>query len=685
MQWSPDRNGGFSRADPAALALPSIMDPLYGYDVVNVESQTRDPHSLLNWMRRMLSIRGAHPAFGRGTLRFLYPKNRKVLAYLRCLEGETILCVANVARTPQAVEIDLSEFVGHVPVELSGGSLFPPIGQLTYLLTLPPYGFYWFVLAPAGDPPSWHTPAPEPLPDYATIVLRDGLEESLLESAALREVLPAYLAKRRWFAAKDQVLKSARLVTIARVPDGERHLLLSEIEAETDVGVSRWSLPLSILWEDEAQTALPTQLAVARVRKGRRVGLLTDAFALPDFALHMLSAMADGTRIKSSDGEIVFEATPGAESVLKRAPNADVMWLTAEQSNSSLIVDDAAMLKIFRRVTAGQHPETEMSRHLTEQGFANAPNMLGEVVRVGADGARHSLAVAQAFVRNQGDAWTWTLNQFNRVLEDLAAHEASEEDRADKAQDYDDLIATIGRQLSAMHSVLARPSDEEAFAPRRATAEDIDAWINRARTLLDHAFNAIANRPKGEDAALDAIAARLLDQRPALLDAAAALARQGKGSLLTRVHGDFHLGQVLVVSGDAYIIDFEGEPGLKLAQRRAKTSPLIDVAGLLRSLDYAVGSITDPKNLVAARLSSVARDAFIARLRAGAESAFLDAYREGVKDLPDLGGAGLLDFFLLQKAAYEIGYEAANRPSWLHIPLQGLSRLADRLVLEVAK
>ncbi|MBX3501678.1 MAG: maltose alpha-D-glucosyltransferase [Alphaproteobacteria bacterium] len=684
MQWSPDRNGGFSRADPAALALPSIMDPLYGYDAVNVEAQTRDPHSLLHWMRRMLAIRRQHPAFGRGTLRFLYPRNRKVLVYLRCHEDETILCVANVARTPQAVEIDLSEFVGHVPVELSGGSLFPPIGQLTYLLTLPPYGFYWFVLAPAGEPPSWHTPAPEPLPDYVTIVLRDGLEESLLESPALRDALPAYLAKRRWFAAKDQAIKSARLASVTRVPDGERTLLLAEIAAQTDGGISRWLLPLSILWEDEPQAALPTQLAVARVRKGRRVGLLTDAFALPDFALHVLSAMADGTRLKSSDGEIVFDATPGMEDVLRRAPDATVMWLTAEQSNSSLIVDDAAMLKIFRRVSAGEHPEAEMSRHLTRQGFANAPPLLGEVVRVGEDGARHSLAVAQAFVRNQGDAWTWTLNHFNRVLDDLATHEASEEARADKAQDYYDVAANIGRQLATMHSILARPSDNEAFAPVRASSKDISVWIKRTGSLLDSAFRAIANRIRGDDPALEAAADRLRKQRAALLKAAAELARRGEGTLMTRVHGDFHLGQVLVVSGDAYIIDFEGEPGLPLAQRRAKSSPLIDAAGLLRSLDYAVGAVTDPKNLVAARLSMAARDAFIARLRAGAERAFLEAYREGVNDLPNIGGDALLDFFLLQKAAYEIGYEAANRPTWLHIPLHGLSRLADRLVLEVA-
>ena len=210
MQWSPDRNGGFSRADPAALVLPPIMDPLYGYGAVNVEAQTRDPHSVLNWTRRMLAVRRRHPALGRGTLTFLYPKNRKILAYLREYAGETILCVANVAHSPQAVELDLSEFAGRVPVELNAGTPFPPIGELTYLLTLPPYGFYWFVLGEASDWPAWHTPAPEPLPEFVTLVLRENLGKVLsttAEAVIEREMLPQYIVKRRWFGLKDQSIE----------------------------------------------------------------------------------------------------------------------------------------------------------------------------------------------------------------------------------------------------------------------------------------------------------------------------------------------------------------------------------------------------------------------------------------------------------------------------------------------
>src|SRR6202167_2210896 len=175
MQWSPDRNGGFSRADPAVLVLPTNMDPLYGHAAVNVEAQSRDPHSILNWTRRMLAVRRRHPALGRGSLSALYPKNRKILAYLREYEDETILCVANVAHSSQAVELDLSQFNGRVPVELNAGTPFPPIGELPYLLTLRPYGFYWFALATASDWPAWHTPAPEPMEEFVTLVIRDHL------------------------------------------------------------------------------------------------------------------------------------------------------------------------------------------------------------------------------------------------------------------------------------------------------------------------------------------------------------------------------------------------------------------------------------------------------------------------------------------------------------------------------
>jgi maltose alpha-D-glucosyltransferase / alpha-amylase len=678
MQWSPDRNGGFSRADPAKLVLPPIMDPLYGFEAVNVEAQSRDPHSLLNWTRRMLAVRRQHAGFGRGTLRFLYPKNRKVLAYLREHAGDTLLCVANIARTPQAVELDLSEFAGRVPIELSGGSVFPPIGQLTYLLTLPPYGFYWFTLASESNKPSWHTPAPEPMPDYVTIVMRAPLADTLLDGGRAmleREVLPPYLAKRRWFAAKDQRLHHARLVYAAPLPGTEREKLIAEIETKTDRGTSRWLLPLTMLWEDEQAPALPGQLALARVRRGRRVGLLTDAFALPGFAHGVIKCFAEGTDIPTSAGTIRFEASPQHRDTFSSCASGEVIWLSAEQSNSSLIVGDTIMLKIFRRVEAGKHPEPEMGRYLTEHGFAHVPPHLGEAARVDAQGTPHSLAVAQGFVRNQGDAWTWTLDLLTRAVNEVGAPDADASATADLVADCENFAATVGRRLAEMHNVLARPTDEADFAPETATAAHAGAWAERTTSLLEAAFAIVAQRARGDTEAAQRAAA-LLSRRDALLAAVPPLAQAGIGSPVTRVHGDFHLGQVLVASGDAYLIDFEGEPAQPLRERRAKSSPLRDVAGLMRSFDYVAATLAERREGTKPPAGEAARAALIGRYRANAREKFLSAYRAAASAGENAIKQDVLDFFLIQKAAYEIAYEAANRPAWIDVPLSGLAALA---------
>jgi maltose alpha-D-glucosyltransferase / alpha-amylase len=680
MQWSPDRNGGFSRADPAALVLPPIMDPLYGYEAVNVEAQSRDPHSILNWTRRMLAVRSRHSAFGRGTLTLLYPKNRKILAYLRELEGDTLLCVANVSHSPQAVELDLSQFVGRVPVELNAGTLFPPIGELTYLLTLPPYGFYWFALAPASDWPSWHTPAPEPLPEFVTIVMRDSLAKALSTSGRTLlegESLPQYLSKRRWFGLKDQAVKTARIGSLTDIGDGagERQILLSEIEVKVNDTTSRWLLPLAILWEDEPAAALPQRLALSRVRRGRRLGLLTDAFALPDFAHRIVAALAAGDVLKNGDGMLRFRPTAGCADVLGAAAGDEVNWLSAEQSNSSLTVGDKVMLKIFRRISAGEHPEAEMNRYLTAADFGNAPPLLGDMIQIDADGTPHTLAIAFGFVRNQGDAWTWIHDQMTRALDSLAPSDSD----FDMLSDCEAIAATIGRRLGEMHAVLARETSDQAFASKAAAAEDAAGWAKKTEQRLDRAFSAIEKTRDWTDDRDRERAKELLGQRSRLTAVVKTLAKSGAGTAMTRIHGDFHLGQVLVASGDAYIIDFEGEPATSIAERRAKTSPLRDVAGLLRSIDYAGAAVIDSKGVSTAPVDETQRNHLIAEFRTRASRAFLKDYwatRGG-------GGAAertLLELFLIEKAAYEIAYEAANRPTWIGVPLGGLSRLAKRIL-----
>jgi maltose alpha-D-glucosyltransferase/alpha-amylase len=687
MQWSPDRNGGFSRASPENLVLPPIMNPVYGFEAINVEAQAGDQYSQLNWMRRMLTVRKRHKAFGRGSLRFLYPGNRKVLSYLREYEDETILCVCNLSRVIQAVELDLSAFAGRIPVDLTGGSTFPPIGQLTYLLTLPPFAFYWFILSTDASLPEWHLPAPEPMAELRTLVLRRGIEDVLApEERRLleEEALPAYLARRRWFASKDQRIDAIRLATAEPISGAGFDLILTEVEVGLSHRTESYLLPLAIAWEDDLSDALPQQLALARVRRGRRVGFLTDAFATDALPIAVLRALALSAVQPLANGEIRFLPTARlAEIAIPRKP--EIRRLSAEQSNSSLIIGDLAVFKLVRRVFPGVHPEAEMGRYLTEQGFANTAPLFGEVTRYDPDGTPHTLVLVQGFLRNQGDGWGWTLDYLSRVLNSAAVldPETRTEDIADSLAGYGNFAGAIGRRLAELHAILAGPTDNPDFAPEEATATDAAGWADGVRAQLEGAFTAIDAVTQWPDEEMKAVAAAVRSRRATLDEAIGRLAKAAPGTLKTRTHGDFHLGQVLVSSGDAYIIDFEGEPARPLGERRAKSSPLRDVAGLLRSFDYAVAVASSRAEGPAQ--TAPGKAAVLDQFAFEASAAFLAAYRAAHGESPRqwvaaVNEPALLDLFLLEKAAYEICYEAAHRPAWIGIPLHGLARIAARIL-----
>jgi maltose alpha-D-glucosyltransferase / alpha-amylase len=685
MQWSPDRNGGFSRADPARLVLPPVMDPLYGYEALNVEAQSVDNHSLLNWTRRMLALRGKHPAFGRGSLRFLTPGNRKILAYLREYQGETVLCVANLSRLPQAVELDLSEFKGRVPIELTGMSPFPPIGELTYLLTLPPFSFYWFQLVAEADGPAWRTEPPEQLPDLATLVMRRDLTE-LVDSPKLaetlsREILPAYLDKRRWFGSKGEVMKKATLV--AATPMGITHnILLGELEVELEDHTETYLLPLTAAWDDTVPPALAQQLALARIRQGRRVGFLTDGFALEAMARGVIRGLCERSVLSGRGGTLEFLGTDQLDC-MSIADDMPVRWLSAEQSNSSLIIADMAVIKLIRHISAGMHPEVEMTRYLTEVGYQNTAPLLGEVVRTAPEGERFTLMIVQGAVRNQGDAWNWMLGNLRRVLDDIGLSDADPDAVTDLMRPLVDFSGTIGKRLGELHVALAAETENEDFKPLPARSENVELWRKAAVGQIEKALSILAETNSDLDAQTASMVAPLLARRDDLLRIAGDLARSAEGALMIRNHGDFHLGQILVAEADAYIIDFEGEPAQTLAERRAKTIPLRDVAGLLRSLSYLAATAELDTEAVS-ETETPERASIIRSFAEQAEKAFLDSYFEAVEQSDALrvdpqDRQRMLDLYLLQKAAYEIGYEARNRPKWLPIPLSGFSAIVKRL------
>jgi maltose alpha-D-glucosyltransferase/alpha-amylase len=689
MQWSPDRNGGFSRAAPESLYLPPIMDPIYGYEAVNVEAQARSASSLLSWAKRAITIRQTQRAFGRGTLQFLYPGNRKILAYLREHEGTSILCVFNLARSPQAVELDLSRYKGRVPVELGGRSLFPPVGDLNYLLTLPGYGFYWFILAEQANLPSWHEPLPEPLPDLLTLVVRSGLEELLAKPAREqleRDALPAFLAKQRWFGAKDAKIALASVSFGVPLTVGGSSYLFAAVDVALSRGnEQRYFLPLAVSADSETETPgwplLP--FTIARIRRGRVLGALYDASATESFPLTLVDAIRQNLEIKSGSDAVVCRATPHMANLQLPDP-VEVRRLKVEQSNSSIQIGDQLIVKLYRRITRGVHPEIEMARFLTQAGFTNTPPLHGTIEHVDAQGVPTALAVVLGFVRNQGDGWTYMSDYVVRRLDEQQVAAASTESPADSnlPQTYQrELAAKLGHRTAELHRVLAAPTDDADFAPEPIAAKDMSAWRAAARRQAETSLATLKRQipalPEADREAARAVLAR----RDECLSCIDALTRDPVTAMKTRIHGDYHLGQVLVAQNDWYIIDFEGEPAKTLAQRRAKHSPLRDIAGMLRSFDYAAWAAV---RHVAATTGTVA-EATVQKAGAWRDEtfeAFMMGYRElnaEISSYPaDEGEATrLLQLFTLEKACYELAYEAANRPDWIAIPIKGITAILD--------
>ncbi|MEO1089579.1 MAG: maltose alpha-D-glucosyltransferase [Pseudomonadota bacterium] len=686
MQWSPDRNGGFSRANPQALYLPPVMDPLYGYAAVNVESQQSDPSSLLNWTRRMIAVRRTHPAFGRGSLRFLYPGNRKILAFVREYEDDCLLCVFNLSRSAQSFQLELGEFAGRVPVELLGRTPFMPVGETGYPLTLPGYGFYWFILSDAAAVPTWHEPAPEPLPEFLTIVLRDGWRSVIDGRETLeltRDVLPAFVTPKRWFGAKDAKVRQISFGFSCVLPGPNPGLILAELQVVLagKAEPQNYVQPFAIAWGDDrlshGSAILPH--ALAKVRKGAKVGALYDAAAADDLFLSLIDLIHDQRDVEGRGGRAVAFATSALEG---EAPgDRSVRRLGVEQSNTSAIVDGTTVVKLFRRLHPGVHPEVEVSRFLTEVAhFEHAPALIGAVEWHGDGGESTALAVAVKFVSNQGDAWSFTLDYLDRTFEHLRSTPTPEEAEEDATHHADYLAQAhlLGERVAGLHHALATETDDPAFVAEPIEAADLDQWVDGALRQAEAASAEVKRRLPTTTGSVAELGARFLDARETIVAKIEAVRRLPVQAAKTRMHGDLHLGQVLVAQGDFLIIDFEGEPAAPLAERRGKSCPLRDVAGIVRSFDYAAWS-----SLRRYEASDAdAYDALFAPAMAWRDSAiaaFLDGYRTsiaGCASYPAEGQAeAMMNMFVLQKALYEICYEAANRPQWLEIPLRGVDSL----------
>lgn len=690
MQWSPDRNAGFSRADPQRLYLQPIMDPMFGYEALNVEAQARDSSSLLNWTKRMLAVRKTSHAFGRGKRRFLKPGNRKILAYLSEYDEDIILTVFNLSRAAQPVELDLSAFKGRVPIEMLGRAPFPPIGELPYLLTLASYGFYWFRLTSDAEMPSWHQEGVA-LHEWPTLVLFDGWTSFFRErvmpwrigmSERMRnqfelETLPRHIEIQRWYASKGTAIERARLADHVVWEVGPLSWMLPLLELDGPPGGATYFMPLALAWEerDEERMAGVAQAALAKVRQQAQVGLMGDAFYDEAFCRELVLAIRSGLDLETAQGRLRFRATAAFADVEADIASLPIGRPSGVSSNTVVTLDETLFLKGYRHLREGLNPELEMGRFLTEVArYPHCVPVLGALEYTGNDGRTMTLAMVQSYVSNQGDGWDHTLGYLERFLRDFATTDGALPDPMAVHGGFLALMATLGRRTAELHQALALRTGAAAFDPEPLLDSDIARYAEQARADAATTLGLLRERLNQLPAPAQPDAQALLAMEAALQDAIAARTPPAHGGIKSRYHGDFHLGQVLLRDNDFVIIDFEGEPARGFDERRAKGSPLRDVAGMLRSFNYARWSAL---RRVA---QSVEEAAYLgppaAAWEQSARQAFLDGYSQAGagKDATRID-ADLLALFEIEKALYELRYELNNRIDWAQVPMNGVLAL----------
>ncbi len=708
MQWSADRNAGFSRANPQRLYLPVSIDAEYHYEALNVEAQQNNQHSLLWWMKRLIALRKRHQAFGRGTLEFLQPDNRKILAFLRHYQNECILVVANLARFVQYVELDLAAFKGMTPVEMFGRVVFPPIGDLPYLLTLGPHAFFWFTLESPRSDESKVVITQVRLPTLKVTGEWDSIFQEEARSA-LEALLPEYLKGRRWFGGKARPLRSVSIPEIVPLPyDSSVAYLTSVVVGYSDGDPETYVLPLMIATGERAdvmQKEFP-QALVTHLRREGEDAVLCEALWDKNFCNALLAAITRRRRFKGEGGELRALPTRVFRQLYGQSEgNLPASLMQAEQSNTSILYGNTFILKLFRRVASGVNPDLEIGRFLTEKAaFTHVPRVAGALEYRQNHGEPVTVAVLHSFVPNQGDAWKYTLDILDQYFElALTRREVqqppvpqeplvtlSEAALPSLAQEtigsYLASVQLLGQRTAELHLALASDATDPHFAP-----EPFSTLYQRSiyQTMRSHAarsFPLLRRRLRELPQTVRSDAQRVLEREGDVLRRFQAILGRKIMTMRIRCHGDYHLGQVLYTGKDFVIIDFEGEPARPLSERRIKRSPLRDVAGMLRSFHYAAYAALfdqEAEGVYASHPEALAALEPWARFwYLWVSAVFLKTYREVAHQASFLPRAReelqvLLDAYLLEKAVYELGYELNNRPDWVRIPLQGILQLLE--------
>ncbi|MBS1687934.1 MAG: maltose alpha-D-glucosyltransferase [Bacteroidetes bacterium] len=705
MQWTVDRNAGFSEANPQRLYLPVILDPLYHYESVNVEIENRNTSSLLWFMKRLINTRKKHKAFGRGDMKFVNTENPKVLAFTRAYEDEIMLVVVNLSRYSQPAELDLSEYKGYKLVEVFSNNNFPSVkGETPYFFTLSQYECQWFSLKDVSHPEHRQSLPIIEMKKWSDVMT--GRVKETLENS----ILPDYLMKMRWFGGKARGIQGLRIIgqSVINIDSNNVVMLLIEVSYTSELP-EIYQLPLTFAIDTQAATIKENypKAIVCNAKVGNETGVLYDALFSEALQQEIVKLMGGNAKATATDNdEIIFTGNRHLKAYLKGKEKIKSRILAAEQSNTSIVYDSAYFLKLYRKVDRSINPDVEITRFLTEKAkFKHIPAYVGTIEWDSNNGSM-VLGMMQEMVDNNTDGWNFMLDRlssFNeKILSDPRLQMSNDAKKTSvKPITYDNLsteikelletpvterVNLLGERTGEMHLALASSNDDAAFKPepfslhyQRSLFSSFQSLVRKTYQTLVKTLNKLPDDVRQE-------AEEVLQMKDEILLRFRAIYKKKFDVLKIRVHGDYHLGQTLFTGKDILIIDFEGEPAKTYSERRLKRAALRDVAGMIRSFHYAAyGSLFLNNSLHKEDIKKLVP--YVEQWQHYMSGLYLQSYLHTVKDSMLVPKEKedmqiMLQTYILEKAIYELNYELNNRPDWVIIPLRGIKAIMDQKYID---
>ncbi|RFM30156.1 maltose alpha-D-glucosyltransferase [Deminuibacter soli] len=701
MQWSPDRNAGFSSANPQRLYLPLILDPAYHYEAVNVETQRENTSSLFWVMKSMIGMRKKYKAFGRGDLKFLNVENPKILAFTRSYQEQTLLIVVNLSKFSQAAEVDLSAYKGNVLREMASKNKFPSIkDDSPYFFTMTPHGFQAFVLEKAHPEVDDNAPLPE-----LNIASWEQLLQNSTRDRLENELLPAYLLKAKWFSGRQHAIYTITITNHATVSadDHPIYWLLLEVSYQSSLP-EMYQLPVTFASAPQSGKLASNcpQSIIARMRLGEAEGVLCDAFFTAPLQHELIKRMTNNKHLALNSSEIVLYGNNEMKKYWGEHKDEIKSRIHAsDQFNTSITYDNLYFLKMYRKVDRSINPDLEVTRFLTEQAkFPYIPAFIG-AIEWKYDTIPIVLGIMQEMIENHGDGHSYVMERMHNYVERIKARDRNQlhpEQRVGSLVNplpYEHLpemlqvllgnsaaeqARLLGVRTGQMHLALASDVTNKDFKPEEFSLHYQRSLFASMVSLVRETYHRLNRAAANLDGEVKPAAESLLNKRTELLGTLKHIYDKKLDVLKIRIHGNFQLGQVLLTGKDLAIQDYGGEASQRYSERRLKRSPLKDVASMVSSLHYAAHEAFRNDNHIQ-KEELPALLPFANYWWHHISGIFIYAWLDTVKNTALIPAEQddqemLLQNFMLQQALEDLNTELQNnRTDWLTVPLDMIAAL----------